>query len=101
MIIFMPKEFFYKWYCVCGKSVNAGENMYAVGNIGVAADSNKKMAAALNADGTVYAKNALTDGNIYANSGMSMHHMYGHQEILTLTIFIQMEILMLMEDKCR
>lgn len=52
------------------KSVNAGENMYAVGNIGVAADSNKKMAAALNADGTVYAKKAfVTDGDIYANSG--------------------------------
>lgn len=44
--------------------------MYAVGNIGVAADSNKKMAAALNADGTVYAKKAfVTDGDIYANSG--------------------------------
>lgn len=52
------------------KSVNAGENMYAVGNIGVEADSNKKMAAALNADGTVYAKKAfVTDGDIYANSG--------------------------------
>lgn len=52
------------------KSVNAGENMYAVGNIGVAADSNKNMAAALNADGTVYAKKAfVTDGDIYANSG--------------------------------
>ncbi|MEL2695724.1 shufflon system plasmid conjugative transfer pilus tip adhesin PilV [Escherichia coli] len=52
------------------KSINAGENMYAVGNIGVAADSNKKMAAALNADGTVYAKKAfVTDGDIYANSG--------------------------------
>jgi len=52
------------------KSLNAGENMYAVGNIGVAADSNKKMAAALNADGTVYAKKAfVTDGDIYANSG--------------------------------